>query len=219
MSEPLPPHALITTGATASFRPLLLESLSPPFLTTLLTLGFRSLTLQCGPDHAFVASLLSTLPCPSDLTITSFALTPSLHSEMLRCRGHRGVQRPGVVISHGGTGTIGEAVRVGVPLVVVANSGLMDDHQREVVGEVEGGGWGVVGELGHLHEAVRRAMEMAEERGLGELGPYVPPPFPVPEEERVTVFDWVMLGCWPEERRRQEREGEVWCEREGGQKV
>lgn len=242
MANPLPPHALITTGATASFLPLLLESLSPPFLTTLTTLGFQSLTLQCGPDHAHITALLATLPTPPSLTITALSLAPSLSAEMLRCRGERGVRRPGVVISHGGTGTLGEAARYGVALVAVANPGLMDDHQREVVGEVERGGWGVVGELGyvfpsflggrvgvvwgggangsrHLAEAVTRAMKMAEARGLAELGPYVPKAFPVDEAERVTVFDWVMLGCWPEERRRQEREEEEFYQRKGGQKV
>lgn len=150
MAHPLPPHALITTGATASFLPLLLESLTPPFLTTLTTLGFRTLTLQCGPDHAHITALLSSLPIPPSLTITAVSLLPSLSTEMLRCRGERGVRRPGVVISHGGTGTLGEAARYGVALVAVANSGLMDDHQREVVGEVERGGWGVVGELGYV---------------------------------------------------------------------
>ncbi|KAK0742867.1 hypothetical protein B0T18DRAFT_391761 [Schizothecium vesticola] len=139
---------------------------------------------------------------------------------MLRCRGQRGVRRPGVVISHGGTGTLGEAARYEVALVAVANAGLMDDHQREVVGEVERGGGGL---WGSWAEAVTRAMEMAEARGLSELGPYVPAVFPVAEAERVTVFDWVMLGCWPEERRRQEREEEEFYERKGvqneGQKV
>lgn len=62
-------------------------------------------------------------------------------------------------------------------------------------------------------------MEMAEARGLAELGPYVPKAFPVDEAERVTVFDWVMLGSWPEERRRQEREEEEFYQRKGGQKV
>lgn len=29
--------------------------------------------------------------------------------------------------------------------------------------------------------------------------PYSPPPFPVPESERVTFFDWMVLTCYPEE--------------------
>lgn len=38
---------------------------------------------------------------------------------------------------------------------------------------------------------------------MDALPPYTPPPFPVPEAERVTLFDWMVLTCYPEELNRQ----------------
>jgi hypothetical protein len=57
-TTPLPPHreAFITIGATASFLPLIDTSLSPPFLTTLSSLEYTHLTIQCGPDLAYAIS-------------------------------------------------------------------------------------------------------------------------------------------------------------------
>jgi beta-1,4-N-acetylglucosaminyltransferase len=34
---------------------------------------------------------------------------------------------------------------------------------------------------------------------LDDLAPYRPPPFPVPAADRVTLFDWMVLTCYPGE--------------------
>lgn len=34
---------------------------------------------------------------------------------------------------------------------------------------------------------------------MDDLPPYSPPPFPVPAEDRVTFFDWMVLTCYPAE--------------------
>ena len=34
---------------------------------------------------------------------------------------------------------------------------------------------------------------------MDALPPYRPPPFPVPAADRVTLFDWMVLTCYPDE--------------------
>ena len=38
---------------------------------------------------------------------------------------------------------------------------------------------------------------------MDHLEPYAPPPFPVPEEQRIKFFDWMVLTCYPEELKKQ----------------
>lgn len=34
---------------------------------------------------------------------------------------------------------------------------------------------------------------------MDDLPPYTDPPFPVPEDQRINVFDWMVLTCYPAE--------------------
>jgi hypothetical protein len=56
----------------------------------------------------------------------------------------------------------------------------------------------------HIAEAVKRSQNLAAKGPLTDLPPYSPPPFPVPESQRVTLFDWAVLTCYPEEFKRQQ---------------
>lgn len=38
---------------------------------------------------------------------------------------------------------------------------------------------------------------------MDDLPPYTDPPFPVPEDQRITVFDWMVLTCYPAEFKKQ----------------
>lgn len=50
-----------------------------------------------------------------------------------------------------------------------------------------------------LAGAVGRIAERITQGTLDALPPYSPPPFPVPAADRVTLFDWMVLTCYPEE--------------------
>jgi beta-1,4-N-acetylglucosaminyltransferase len=50
-----------------------------------------------------------------------------------------------------------------------------------------------------LAGAVDRIAERITQGTLDALPPYSPPPFPVPASDRVTLFDWMVLTCYPEE--------------------
>jgi beta-1,4-N-acetylglucosaminyltransferase len=117
-------------------------------------------------------------------------------------------------------------MRYSAPLVVVPNPTLMNNHQAELAEECEKQRWAVHGKLGwvfyqrriacwqssyrvltrarHIVEAVKRIVELTAEGPLASLPPYAPPPFPVPESERITLFDWMALTCYPEEFKRQQ---------------
>jgi beta-1,4-N-acetylglucosaminyltransferase len=61
-----------------------------------------------------------------------------------------------------------------------------------------------------LSEAVAKSQERIVQgqllnlNHLDNLPPYHPPPFPVPAGERVQLFDWMVLTCYPEELARQQ---------------
>jgi beta-1,4-N-acetylglucosaminyltransferase len=47
-----------------------------------------------------------------------------------------------------GTGTVGEVLAVGAPLIVVANSTLMDNHQLELAEDLENRRLAIIGHMG-----------------------------------------------------------------------
>ncbi|RYP07719.1 hypothetical protein DL764_002338 [Monosporascus ibericus] len=65
--------------------------------------------------------------------------------------GQRGY---GVIISHAGSGSIMDALRVDARLIAVPNPALMDNHQEELAEEMERQGYAVWGKLGSLADAV-----------------------------------------------------------------
>ncbi|KAK3682112.1 glycosyltransferase family 28 C-terminal domain-containing protein [Podospora appendiculata] len=203
---PLSRRCFVTIGATAGFRQLLAEIIQPEFLQCLSRHGFDELDVQCGPDHPWFEEHTKTLNDTQTygIQIRSFEYTKNMQEHMLACRSQPGVRQAGCVISHAGSGTILEALRYEVPLVVVPNPTLMDNHQAELAEECEAQKWAVYGRLGKLPDAISRSQELVVQSGLNDLAPYSPPPFPVPESERVTLFDWMVLTCYPEELAKQQ---------------
>ncbi|KAK0616255.1 hypothetical protein B0T14DRAFT_433193 [Immersiella caudata] len=199
------PQCFVTVGATAGFRPLLAEVASPAFFSAIAGLRFGRLVVQCGPDLAWFEEKVAGLGTGTrGIEVEAFDLTNDMQAHMLACRSERGSRRPGCIISHAGTGTVLEAMRYSAPLVVVPNPTLMNNHQAELAEECEKQRWAVHGKLGHIVEAVKRIVELTAEGPLASLQPYTPPPFPVPESERITLFDWMALTCYPEEFKRQQ---------------
>lgn len=66
---------------------------------------------------------------------------------MRGCKAVPGKAREGVVVCHAGSGTILDAMRIGVPLVVVPNEELLDNHQVELAVELEKQGYVTYGKL------------------------------------------------------------------------
>lgn len=154
----LPPKtALITVGATAPFPALISASLAPAFLSTLSSLGYTHLLIQHGltptnfggtPSGQSLLSSLTNLSTTSPLKITAFDFTPNLSSE---------ISTSDLIISHAGSGSILEALRHVKRLVVVPNEDLMDNHQKELAGELEAQGYLIEGRVDNLPEAIKKA--------------------------------------------------------------
>ncbi|KAF2768545.1 hypothetical protein EJ03DRAFT_328202 [Teratosphaeria nubilosa] len=121
-----PKTCLVTVGATASFPALIRAVLHPTFLSALQSHAYTALTVQHGTDGA--QTYQSALPpsVPANLTITPFDLDKAGLDRYIKAA------RSGVVISHAGSGTILDALRLSAPLVVVPNPALLDNHQLEL---------------------------------------------------------------------------------------
>ncbi|KAI8310792.1 hypothetical protein K4K59_007916 [Colletotrichum sp. SAR11_240] len=134
-------HCLVTVGATARFTQLLTEVVSPTLLDFLVGDRYTHLTLQCGKDYEhFSRNILPTLVSRwPTLEITAFDFVDDLTVEMTKCQA-----------AAGRTGTILDGMRVNVPLVVVPNPTLKDNHQVELAEEIQRQGYGIWGRLGDI---------------------------------------------------------------------
>ncbi|KAL0942190.1 UDP-N-acetylglucosamine transferase subunit alg13 [Colletotrichum truncatum] len=144
-------------GATARFTQLLTEVLDPTFLDFLASNHYTHLTLQCGKDYEeFSRNILPALaPRWPSLEITAFDFVDDLTTEMTKCRASSG-RETGAVICHAGTGTILDGMRVSVPLIVVPNPTLKDNHQVELADEIQRQGYGIWGRLGDISYAMEQ---------------------------------------------------------------
>ncbi|CAD6590888.1 MAG: N-acetylglucosaminyldiphosphodolichol N-acetylglucosaminyltransferase catalytic subunit alg13 [Alectoria sarmentosa] len=157
----------VTVGATASFDSLIRASLSPPFLEALKTYHYTELRLQHGKDEQkimedFMGGYDTSSEEGQDLLVGGFDFNKQgLGSEMRAAKGEsEGIE--GVVISHAGSGSILDALRIAVPIIVVPNPDLLDNHQNELAEELATQGYVVHGHLNDLPAAVRQSERLRE---------------------------------------------------------
>ncbi|KAI0438856.1 hypothetical protein F4803DRAFT_564950 [Xylaria telfairii] len=167
----------VTIGATAGFRSLLQEVVSPKFLTTLRSLNFTDLVVQCGPDLEYFDTIKPSHAQTSyGVNITTFSYAPDLKQYYLQASqsdgdGDDGKRDRGVIISHAGSGSIIEALEFDSKLVAVPNPELMDNHQLEIAEEMESQGFLIHGTLGSISEAVEKADTIALRKWPPEPSP------------------------------------------------
>ncbi|PWY88520.1 UDP-N-acetylglucosamine transferase subunit alg13 [Aspergillus heteromorphus CBS 117.55] len=170
MERPIPMRArspikvcFVTVGATASFHELLQTILQEDFLQVLRRFGYTNLLIQYGKDgksvwDAFERQYPPHTGCRNGLLVEGFDFNPDgLDEEMRMARsnlskGHDG----GLIISHAGSGSILGAMRLGVPLVVVPNSTLKDNHQQELADELQSQGYVIASSCQNLSAAIGR---------------------------------------------------------------
>ncbi|EEP75728.1 predicted protein [Uncinocarpus reesii 1704] len=145
----------VTVGATASFNSLVREVLSLPFLGALREQHYTHLLLQFGQlgyelFDEFIREHGPDLKEKFGLRIEGFDYNiDGLKKEMMAVKANAGVHRDeGMIISHAGSGTILEAMRFGVPLVVVPNPELLHNHQAELAHQLSSVGYVMYGKLG-----------------------------------------------------------------------
>lgn len=143
----------VTVGATAPFPQLIDACTRETFLESLKARGYTRLLIQHGNKDRDLSSLVKDLDIDSrnmfsaSLEVTGFDFNPDgLMEEMRATRGQHGVP-DGVVISHAGSGSILDALRIQSPLIVVPNPSLLDNHQVELAEELAKQGYVVHGQI------------------------------------------------------------------------
>jgi len=128
--------AFFTVGST-KFDSLVEAAFSTGVLSSLHRRGYTDVIIQCGNSTFNYASsieggITQTL-LKDDVRIEFWKFKPSLQAEF---------EKADLVISHAGSGTILDVLRLGKPLIVVPNPTLLDNHQQELAFALS--------ELGHL---------------------------------------------------------------------
>ncbi|GCF00754.1 N-acetylglucosaminyldiphosphodolichol N-acetylglucosaminyltransferase catalytic subunit alg13 [Zygosaccharomyces mellis] len=137
----------ITCGATVPFPQLVEIIFSPTIVEELLKLGFTRIIVQFGKNYreSFVQLIDIDRLSPPIKTYLGFDGDP-IHGF---CRGFSGrletigfeystsiqdviQQNADLVISHAGTGSILDALRLRKPLIICVNDTLMDNHQQQI---------------------------------------------------------------------------------------
>ncbi|KAI0331130.1 glycosyl transferase [Cubamyces sp. BRFM 1775] len=145
------PHVFITVGSTR-FDALVQKALSPPVLDILRAKGYRSLDVQCGNSSFDSAAFEQSAPdhwhrADRGLDINVWRFKPSLKNDY---------DQANLIISHAGSGTIIDVLRLGKPLIVVPNPTLLDNHQEELADALAG--------LGHLRSSTVADLPQAIEK-------------------------------------------------------
>ncbi|KAG7413644.1 glycosyltransferase family 28 C-terminal domain-containing protein [Fusarium sp. MPI-SDFR-AT-0072] len=159
---------LVTVGATTGFGKLVESVLQPSFWQYMNSQRFTQLRVQCGPDLVWASKQLADRKdnIPSGLCIDLFASKKNLmKEEMYLCKDADGKRQLGLVISHAGTGTILDAWKMGLPLIVVPNIQLLNDHQTEMAKHLSKEGYAIMssGSAEDLEEAIHKVGLLWEE--------------------------------------------------------
>ncbi|KAI6749155.1 hypothetical protein HG531_008102 [Fusarium graminearum] len=191
---------LVTVGATAGFKTLIDSVLSVSYWQYIVSQGFTELHVQCGPDAASAKQQLTLLQdeIPSGLTIEIFDVKKNLmKEEMILCKDLQGQRQLGLVISHAGTGTILDAWKMGLPIVVVPNTELLDDHQAEMAKHLSKEGYAIIssGSTEDLKEAIHKVGLLWEENQTR----WPPHKIPSQEPDRLRLWDLAPVDVAKEE--------------------
>ncbi|KIJ44085.1 glycosyltransferase family 1 protein [Sphaerobolus stellatus SS14] len=112
-------RAFVTVGATAEFDLLVESIISSNVLEALQKKGYDELVIQVGPSTRF--GVLSEQR--EGISLDMWKLKPTLKDDF---------EKSDLIISHAGSGSILDALRLHKPLIVVPNPALLDNHQSEL---------------------------------------------------------------------------------------
>ncbi|KAI0725163.1 glycosyl transferase [Fomitopsis betulina] len=135
-SSPRGKHVFVTVGSTR-FDALVDAVRTDAVLASLHKRGVSSLTVQGGEAvKQYSPEQLQAITASGskyEIDVEAWAYKPTLQEDY---------QRAHLLISHAGSGTILDVLRLNKPLIVVPNSSLLDNHQQELAD--------ALADLGHL---------------------------------------------------------------------
>ncbi|KAK7951569.1 glycosyltransferase family 1 protein [Apiospora aurea] len=184
---------LVTVGATASFRRLIEEVVSPKVVAALAEQGYDSMVVQCGPDFEHFEAIRPSDPA---VIMSGFSIERNITDYIRECTPSDGPRKRhmGLVITHAGAGSLMDALRINTRVIAVPNADLMGNHQIELAEEFENLGWLIHSQLGKLHEAIKQSADFIPS---GAYGAYPPKP-PSGSENRglEQITQDVVNGTW-----------------------
>lgn len=148
----------VTCGATVPFPQLLRVVLGKKLLERLADAGFQRVIVQYGKGYGEeFGKRLDAVGCgPAECSLTDGALGAAATGSCCRYYVPKAVEIIGLeystkvqdivgladlVISHAGTGSILDSLRLGKPLIVCVNDELMDNHQQQIADRFEQKGY------------------------------------------------------------------------------
>ncbi|RIA97974.1 Glycosyltransferase Family 1 protein [Glomus cerebriforme] len=133
----------VTVGSTG-FDQIISLVTSIPYLQLLNSQGFTKLVVQYGKSqNAFIKTRHNQI---NEIEIIGFDYKPSLYEDM---------KNADLIISHAGSGSILESLRLHKPLIVVVNENLMDNHQVELAIELQSKGYLVYSSISNFLEVLK----------------------------------------------------------------
>ncbi|KAK8219083.1 hypothetical protein IWZ00DRAFT_137515 [Phyllosticta capitalensis] len=158
-------YCFVTIGATAAFDTLIKGCFQPDVLAALAATGYTNLLVQYGKDgKPLFDELVKSTAGSSSIKIDGFGFSQyGLVEHMKLVKGSPlDGSNEGLVVSHAGSGSILDALRLNVPLVVVPNPSLLDNHQLELAEVLEQQGYVVHGKLDNLVPAIQEAERLRQ---------------------------------------------------------
>ncbi|KIP09600.1 glycosyltransferase family 1 protein [Phlebiopsis gigantea 11061_1 CR5-6] len=154
-------RAFVTVGSTR-FDALVQRVLSDALVDVLRKKGYSTIIVQCGNSDFDTGPYIQqgdlwTHALGGGGVVEVWKFKPSLQEEY---------EQADLVISHAGSGTILDVLRLRKPLIVVPNSTLLDDHQQELATALAG--------LGHIKASTIRNLPQT----ISSLDPSKLVPFP-----------------------------------------
>lgn len=179
---------LVTTGATAPFTQLIEAVLKPASLDAFIQCNVTHILIQYGTakdvfqNSAEAArQYLEQIGMEQKLDIDGMDFNSSGLSDQFKLVQ----QTQGLAISHAGSGSILEGLRFQVPLIVVPNTALLDNHQEELAEAMDRVGYVIHGNVDHLAPAIK-----ASEGFRTRMAQF--PPVTAGKERKVKSFANVM---------------------------
>ena len=146
-----PKTCFITIGATATFDQLIRAALSQDFLEALQCFCYSELLLQHGSEDGAILrefnDSVTETKARYGLTVNGFSFNKDGLGQEMRAAKGQNSEDEGVVISHAGSGSILAALRIAVPIIVVPNPDLLNNHQVELAEALAAQGYVVHGHL------------------------------------------------------------------------
>ena len=130
-------RCFVTIGATAAFNSLVRAVLEPAFLQALEDAKYTHLRIQYGDEgqrifNEKISARNDQLRQDHGIEVSGFSFNKAgLDDEMKAAKGTSPTNE-GCVLSHAGSGSILDAMRISVPLIVVPNTDLLHNHQLEL---------------------------------------------------------------------------------------